>query len=257
MKNLYCSGCMAAFRVCFSDIENLVILSMMMKWQTWKKQNSMWNTLVREAGMYLYSSSQEAYFYGMRFYVNEDVLIPRQDTEVLVEEVLKLSRTVFSEERRKALNILDVCTGSGCILLSLLSNLENATGTGVDLSEKALKVAETNGKNLEIPARWVHSNLFDKVQGTYDMIISNPPYIKTSVIEELMDEVKFHEPKMALDGKEDGLYFYREIIREAEQYLKEGGILAFEIGYDQGDCKPAYGKTGIQPGAGNSGFGRA
>ena len=106
----------------------------------------------------------------------------------------------------------------------------------MDLSEKALKVAETNGKNLEIPARWVHSNLFDKVQGTYDMIISNPPYIKTSVIEELMDEVKFHEPKMALDGKEDGLYFYREIIREAEQYLKEGGILAFEIGYDQGEA---------------------
>lgn len=178
----------------------------------------------------------EAYFYGMRFYVNENVLIPRQDTEVLVEEVLKLSRTVFSEERRKALNILDVCTGSGCILLSLLSNLENATGTGVDLSEKALKVAETNGENLGIPARWVHSNLFDKVQGIYDMIISNPPYIKTSVIEELMDEVKFHEPKMALDGREDGLYFYREIIREAEQYLKEGGILAFEIGYDQGEA---------------------
>ena len=172
----------------------------------------------------------------MRFYVNENVLIPRQDTEILVEEVLKLSRTVFSEERRKALNILDVCTGSGCILLSLLSNLENATGTGVDLSEKALKVAETNRENLGIPARWVHSNLFDKVQGTYDMIISNPPYIKTSVIEELMDEVKFHEPKMALDGKEDGLYFYREIIREAEQYLKEGGILAFEIGYDQGEA---------------------
>lgn len=177
----------------------------------------------------------EAYFYGMKFYVNEDVLIPRQDTEVLVEEVLKLSRTVFPEEKRKHLNILDVCTGSGCILLSLLSNLENAVGTGVDLSEKALNVARINGRNLGIQAEWIHSNLFDKVQGKYDMIVSNPPYIKTSVIEELMDEVKYHEPKMALDGREDGLYFYRAMIREAEEYLNQGGILAFEIGYDQGE----------------------
>lgn len=177
----------------------------------------------------------EAYFYGMKLYVNEDVLIPRQDTEVLVEEVLKLSRTVFPEEKRKHLNILDVCTGSGCILLSLLSNLENAVGTGVDLSEKALNVARINGRNLGIQAEWIHSNLFDKVQGKYDMIVSNPPYIKTSVIEELMDEVKYHEPKMALDGREDGLYFYRAMIREAEEYLNQGGILAFEIGYDQGE----------------------
>lgn len=177
----------------------------------------------------------EAYFYGMKFYVNEDVLIPRQDTEVLVEEVLKLSRTVFPGEKRKHLNILDVCTGSGCILLSLLSNLENAVGTGVDLSEKALNVARINGRNLGIQAEWIHSNLFDKVQGKYDMIVSNPPYIKTSVIGELMDEVKYHEPKMALDGREDGLYFYRAMIREAEEYLNQGGILAFEIGYDQGE----------------------
>ena len=177
----------------------------------------------------------EAYFYGMKFYVNEDVLIPRQDTEVLVEEVLKLSCTVFPEEKRKHLNILDVCTGSGCILLSLLSNLENAVGTGVDLSEKALNVARINGRNLGIQAEWIHSNLFDKVQGKYDMIVSNPPYIKTSVIGELMDEVKYHEPKMALDGREDGLYFYRAMIREAEEYLNQGGILAFEIGYDQGE----------------------
>lgn len=177
----------------------------------------------------------EAYFYGMKLYVNEDVLIPRQDTEVLVEEVLKLSRTVFPEEKGKHLNILDVCTGSGCILLSLLSNLEHAEGTGVDLSEKALNVARINGRNLGIQAEWIHSNLFDKVQGKYDMIVSNPPYIKTSVIEELMDEVKYHEPKMALDGREDGLYFYRAMIREAEEYLNQGGILAFEIGYDQGE----------------------
>lgn len=177
----------------------------------------------------------EAYFYGMKFYVNEDVLIPRQDTEVLVEKVLKLSRTVFPEEKGKHLNILDVCTGSGCILLSLLSNLENAVGTGVDLSEKALNVARINGRNLGIQAEWIHSNLFDKVQGKYDMIVSNPPYIKTSVIGELMDEVKYHEPKMALDGREDGLYFYRAMIREAEEYLNQGGILAFEIGYDQGE----------------------
>ena len=195
----------------------------------------------------------EAYFYGMKFYVNEDVLIPRQDTEVLVEEVLKLSRTVFPEEKRKHLNILDVCTGSGCILLSLLSNLENAVGTGVDLSEKALNVARINGRNLGIQAEWIHSNLFDKVQGKYDMIVSNPPYIKTSVIGELMDEVKYHEPKMALDGREDGLYFYRAMIREAEEYLNQGGILAFEIGYDQGESvsrlmrEQGYGQVQVIP----------
>lgn len=172
--------------------------------------------------------TKEAYFYGMKFFVNENVLIPRQDTEVLVEQVLKLSKG------KENLKLLDMCTGSGCILLTLLENLKKASGTGVDLSEKALEVAQKNSRELGIEASWVQSNLFDNVSGSYDIIVSNPPYIETSVIEGLMDEVKLYEPRMALDGTEDGLFFYREITAQAEKYLNNQGILAFEIGYNQG-----------------------
>ncbi|MDO4469367.1 MAG: peptide chain release factor N(5)-glutamine methyltransferase [Bacillota bacterium] len=172
--------------------------------------------------------TKEAYFYGMKFFVNENVLIPRQDTEVLVEQVLNLSKG------KENLKLLDMCTGSGCILLTLLANLNKASGTGVDLSEKALEVAQKNSIDLGIEASWVQSNLFDKVLGSYDIIVSNPPYIETSVIEGLMDEVKLYEPRMALDGTEDGLFFYREITAQAGKYLNNHGILAFEIGYNQG-----------------------
>lgn len=174
--------------------------------------------------------THEAYFYGMKFYVNENVLIPRQDTEVLVEEVLKEAGT------KEKLQILDMCTGSGCVLLSLLANLKYASGTGVDLSEKALEVAKRNGQELEIEASWINSNLFDRVRGSYDIIVSNPPYIETAVIEELMEEVRIHEPRMALDGCADGLFFYRRITEEAGAYLKPRGLLAFEIGYNQGEA---------------------
>lgn len=172
--------------------------------------------------------TKEAYFYGMKFFVNENVLIPRQDTEVLVEQVLNLTKG------KENLKILDMCTGSGCILLALLANLKQASGTGVDLSEKALEVARRNGREQGIEAFWIQSNLFDKVSGSYDIIVSNPPYIETAVIENLMDEVKFYEPRMALDGTEDGLFFYRVITAQAEKYLENNGILAFEIGYNQG-----------------------
>ena len=179
--------------------------------------------------------TEEGYFYGMKFYVNQHVLIPRQDTEILVEEVLKLCGSLWKQEENH-LQILDLCTGSGCILLSLLANLKQAEGTGVDLSLEALEVAKRNARELEIPAKWLHSDLFEQVDRSYDVIVSNPPYIRTFVIEDLMEEFRLHEPRMALDGKEDGLYFYRKIIREAEGYLKPGGILAFEIGYDQGEA---------------------
>lgn len=189
----------------------------------------------RKSHVPLQQLTKEGYFYGMKFYVNEHVLIPRQDTEILVEEVLKLCESLWGREERK-IEILDLCTGSGCILLSLLANLKEAAGTGADLSPKALEVAGRNSEELEIPAKWLHSNLFEKIEGKYDIIVSNPPYIKTSVIEDLMEEVRLYEPRMALDGREDGLYFYREIIREAEKHLKSEGILAFEIGYDQGEA---------------------
>lgn len=186
--------------------------------------------LIEQRGKHipLQQLTKEAYFYGMKFFVNENVLIPRQDTEVLVEQVLSLSKG------KENLKLLDMCTGSGCILLALLANLKQASGTGVDLSEKALEVAQRNGEELGIEVSWVQSDLFDTVSGSYDIIVSNPPYIETSVIEGLMDEVKLYEPRMALDGTEDGLFFYREITMQAGKYLKNNGILAFEIGYNQG-----------------------
>ena len=174
----------------------------------------------------------QAWFYGLEFYVNEHVLIPRQDTEILVEEVLK------EAGGRKGLKVLDLCTGSGCILLSLLEHLEQAQGMGADLSEQALLVAEKNAQMQEKTeqTRFVRSDLFEAVCGQFDILVSNPPYIRTSVIRELMDEVRLYEPRMALDGHEDGLYFYRKIAARAGEYLKGNGILAFEIGYDQGEA---------------------
>ncbi len=166
-------------------------------------------------------------FMGLDFMVNENVLIPRFDTEILVEEVMKHLHDGFS--------ILDMCTGSGCILLSLLHYSNHCTGVGVDISEEALRVAKTNCEKLGLNATFLQSNLFEKVEGTYDIIVSNPPYIRSDVIGTLMEEVKGHEPMLALDGMEDGLYFYRKIVEESKQFLNGGGKLFFEIGYDQGE----------------------
>ena len=151
---------------------------------------------------------------------------------MLIEEVLSAVKK-YSIQTPK---ILDMCTGSGCILLSLLANIEGAEGLGADLSEKALEVAQKNGSLLNLKAEWRLSNLFSHINGKYDIIVSNPPYIESAVIETLMEEVREHEPRMALDGKEDGLYFYREITKQAGVYLNAGGILAFEIGYNQGEA---------------------
>lgn len=167
-------------------------------------------------------------FCGLDFAVTKDVLCPRLDTEVLVEEALKRILPGSC--------ILDLCTGSGCILLSLLHFRKGCTGTGADLSEAALKVAVQNGKSLGIACTWIHSDLFDKIEGMYDVIVSNPPYIATKEIETLEPEVRDREPRMALDGKEDGLFFYRKIVSEAGAYLNPEGWLMFEIGYDQGEA---------------------
>lgn len=166
-------------------------------------------------------------FMGLEFCVNEHVLVPRQDTEVLVESVLD----VLSP----GMEVLDMCTGSGCILISLSKFRKGIQGTGADISEEALKVACRNAEKLEADVTFLQSNLFANVEGKYDVIVSNPPYIRTAVIEELKEEVKFHDPFIALDGKEDGLYFYRKIIKESQKYLKQNGKLYFEIGHDQGE----------------------
>ncbi len=167
-------------------------------------------------------------FMGFEFKVNEHVLVPRQDTEVLVETVL--------EYLNEGHTVLDMCTGSGCILISLLKLGKQLQGTGVDISEDALKVAAQNAENLNVKAEFIQSNLFERVESKYDAIVSNPPYIPTEVIEGLQEEVKLHDPFIALDGKEDGLFFYRKIVEQSKGYLKTGGRLYFEIGHDQGQA---------------------
>ena len=164
-------------------------------------------------------------FMGLRFKVTPDVLIPRQDTETLVEEVLK--------NLHDGMRILDLCTGSGCILLSLLRYSNDCVGIGADLSKKALKVAEENAGSLGLTAEFVQGDLFEPVTGKFEIIVSNPPYIPSNVIPTLMEEVREHDPLMALDGKEDGLYFYREITGKASEYLYPGGMLLLEIGCEQ------------------------
>lgn len=167
-------------------------------------------------------------FMGLRFSVTEDVLVPRQDTETLVEEVMRYLRD--------GMEILDVCTGSGCILLSLLRYSNGCRGVGCDISEKALAVAGQNAKELGISAQFIQSDLFESIEGRFEYIVFNPPYIRKDMIPTLMEEVRDHEPLIALDGGEDGLDFYRKITREATEHLYSGGMLFFEIGYDQGEA---------------------
>ena len=174
-------------------------------------------------------------FYGLTFDVNENVLIPRQDTEVLVEEVLKV---INKKLCRDNISVLDMCTGSGCILLSILRYADSSivcTGTGVDISEKALEVAKGNSLKLDIEAEFIHSDLFSELNGKWDIIVSNPPYIRSDVIPTLSKEVKDHDPMLALDGMEDGLFFYRKIVEKSVEYINNGGWLMFEIGHDQGN----------------------
>ncbi len=174
-------------------------------------------------------------FMGMTYKVNEHVLIPRQDTEVLVEKAL----AVMNDGDK----VLDMCTGSGCIAISI-GKLKNVDVTAVDISPKALEVARENAANLDASnVKFIESNLFEKIKedstskncNKYDIIVSNPPYIKSLDIEDLMIEVKEHEPRLALDGDEDGLKFYRTITEESKDFLKSGGYLIYEIGCDQGD----------------------
>ena len=174
----------------------------------------------------------EQNFMGLDFLVNEHVLIPRQDTEILVEEIMR--------DLHDGIRILDMCTGSGCILLSLLHYSNDCVGVGVDVSEDALAVARQNADRLaEKQAVFIQSDLFEKVEGSFDLIVSNPPYIRSQEIAGLMPEVREHEPHLALDGRDDGLHFYREIIKGAMPHLKRGGQLFFEIGYDQGEAVQA------------------
>ena len=167
-------------------------------------------------------------FFGLVLKVKNGVLIPRVDTETLVEEVISI-------EREKK-NILDMCCGSGAIGIALAKNIKDSEITLADISEVAEEVTKENIVRLDVNnAKFIHSNLFENIgSNKFDVIVSNPPYIRTDVIDTLMEDVKDYEPHLALDGGEDGLYFYNKITKEASKYLCEGGYLCYEIGYDQG-----------------------
>lgn len=178
----------------------------------------------------------EQEFMGLNFRVNEHVLIPRQDTETLVEQALDLLKAKAAPRAEGKYRFLDMCTGSGCILLSMLFHARYpATGIGADISEKALAVARDNADALGMKADFIQGDLFENIKGMFSMILSNPPYIPSAAIETLQEEVRLHDPREALDGKEDGLYFYRRIVKESREYLLAGGYLLLEIGHDQAE----------------------
>lgn len=181
----------------------------------------------------------EQNFCGLDFYVNENVLIPRLDTEILVEKILE-----YEEPGQR---VMDMCTGSGCIAITL-QKLGGFQVMAVDISEEALTLARKNAQRNQAQVTFFQSNMFDQLSNTskVDVIVSNPPYIESKVVDELDDEVKKYEPRLALDGMEDGLHFYRILAREGKRFLNEGGRLYVEIGFDQAEAvKELFGAQGF------------
>ena len=169
------------------------------------------------------------FFWDNEFYVNEDTLIPRPDTELVIEEVLRLSKN------KKKLNILDIGVGSGCILLSILKEKKNFNGTGIDINKKTLDISKINAKKLNLDQRtkFYKSDVDKFTQGKYDLIVSNPPYIKKSYLKYLESDVLKFEPNLALDGGLDGLSVIRKVIKKSSELLKKNGKFILEIGFDQ------------------------
>lgn len=170
-------------------------------------------------------------FFGCDFYVDENVLIPQPDTEILVEEAINIS-TKMQEMCKTNIKILDLCTGSGAIAVSLAKNIKEAYVIASDISKNALEIAKKNSILNNVEIKFIHSDLYENIKEKFNMIVSNPPYIRTKVIESLSEEVQ-KEPHIALDGGEDGLKFYRKIIEESKGLLEENGYLLLEIGFDQ------------------------
>lgn len=184
----------------------------------------------RSGRMPLQYITGEQEFMGLPFHVNPHVLIPRQDTEVLVEEALK--------RIRPGMAVLDLCTGSGCIIISICKNCSDICAVAGDISQEALAVARENAKTNGVQVQFVQSDLLERIGGSFDVIVSNPPYIPTGELSGLMPEVRDFEPRRALDGDADGLFFYKRIVKDGKRHLKPGGVLLFETGCDQGQTVP-------------------
>lgn len=168
-------------------------------------------------------------FMALDFYVDENVLIPQPDTEVLVEEGIKIIK-------EQNMEVLDLCTGSGAIAVSIAHYCKNSTVTATDISQEALDVARKNANSNNVNIEFIESDLFDKLtERSFDIILSNPPYIETDIINILEKDVQA-EPHLALDGGKDGLEFYKKILNEAHKHLKTNGYLMLEIGYNQGNA---------------------
>ncbi|MDO5707650.1 MAG: peptide chain release factor N(5)-glutamine methyltransferase [Andreesenia angusta] len=172
-------------------------------------------------------------FMGLDFKVEEGILIPRPDTEVLVENIIKIAENRY---KGKIIRILDLCTGSGAIAISLAKYLSNSLVDAVDISDSAIEIARHNAIKNRVDDRVniIKSDLFENIKRKYNIIVSNPPYIETETIDSLQIEVSEYEPRIALDGGKDGLKFYKEIIKQSVNYIEEDGILGFEIGHNQG-----------------------
>lgn len=192
-----------------------------------KRYNQYIEQLINHKPLQYITKHQE--FMKLDFYVDENVLIPRADTEILVEEVINMC----GNSVEKKYDILDLCAGSGAIGISIAKYVKNSNVTEVDISDDALNVAKKNTRINKVEnVEFIKSNMFEELNGKFDIIVSNPPYIKKNIIKELDKEVQ-NEPLIALDGGEDGLDFYRIIVNEAYKFLKEDGMLFLEIGYDQ------------------------
>lgn len=193
--------------------------------ETIKKFSEEINKLIKGCPLQYITNNQE--FMRLDFYVDENVLIPRQDTEILVEDVIS------SCDNEKEYKILDLCTGSGAIGISLAKYIKNSKLTCTDVSNKALEIAKKNAKTNNIEnIEFIESDMFENIKESFDIIVSNPPYIVKDVISSLDKEVQ-NEPHIALDGGIDGLYFYRIIVNNANAHLQKDGMLFLEIGYDQ------------------------
>lgn len=212
--------------IIFCEVFKLNRAELLLKQNATAKQVKEIKKLVklRLSGMPITKIFKCSYFYGLKFYVNNYVLSPRKETEILVEQVLKSIKTNYK--------VLDLCSGSGAIAVSIKKN-SDATVFASDISSKALKVAKFNAKTQNVDICFIKSNLFDKIKGKFNIIVSNPPYIKTGDLTNLSNEVKNYDPIIALDGGTDGLDFYRNIIKNSGNYLESNGMLFLEIGYTQ------------------------